>query len=152
MPSPGPGPTGSPAGSTRGTPAGSPASHPNLPRRGALALTFVAIVTCGVLGGGIGYGIVRTSCPTRPTVAEKLLETVPGFHAHTRSCTPALLGSALAGTAIAGVGAGIVAMLMLRAQSEWRAHPASRGPGGRVPAGRAPPLRTPRSGGRPPRT
>ncbi len=128
-----------------------PATHPNLPRRGALALMFSAIVVCGTLGGAIGYGLVNTSCPSMPTVAEQLVEVVPDYHAHTPSCDLKLLGGALAGTVLAAVGAGVVAMLMMRAQSEWRTHPAGRpltGP----PAGRGPPVRRPRSGGTPPRT
>jgi hypothetical protein len=124
-----------------------PAAHPNLPRRGALALMFSAIVVCGALGGSIGYGLVNTSCASAPTVAEHLLETVPGYHAHTPSCDLKLLGGALTGTVLAAIGAGVVAMLMMRAQAEWRAHPAGRP---RAPSG--PPLRKPRSGGTPPRT
>ena len=132
-------------------PIGPPASHPNLPRRGALALTFAAIVTCGVLGGGIGYGLVNTSCPNTATLAEQLLETVPGFHAHTPTCEAKLLAGALTGTVVAAIGAGVVAMLMLRAQSEWRAHPAVRSlePGGRPTAEHVKP---PPAGGRPPHT
>ena len=117
---------------------------------------FAAIVLCGMLGGTIGYGLVRTSCPSTPTVAERLLEVVPGYHAHTPSCDLKLLGGALAGTVLAAVGAGIVAILMLRAQSEWRTHPAGRslaGAGAPAPgAGRGPPVRKGRSGGTPPRT
>jgi len=119
-----------------------PASHPNLPRRGPLALMFAAIVVGGLLGGGIGYGLVNTSCPKTATLAEQLLETVPGFHAHTPSCDLKLLAGAVTGTALAAIGAGVVAMLMLRAQSEWREHP----------AGRSVPLRTPPPGGTPPHT
>ena len=103
-----------------------PASHPNLPRRGLLALMFAAIATCGVLGGGIGYGLVNTSCPSKPTVAERLLETVPGFHARKPACDVKLLAGGLTGSVLTAIGAGVVAMLMLRAQSEWRAHPAGR--------------------------
>jgi len=132
-------------------PIGPPASHPNLPRRGLLALTFAAIVTCGMLGGGIGYGLVNTSCPKTATVAEHLLETVPRFDAHTPACGAKLLAGALTGTVLTATGAGVVAMLMLRAQSEWRAHPAGRSlePGGRATAG---PVRPPPAGGTPPHT
>jgi hypothetical protein len=137
-------------------PIDAPGTHPNLPRRGALALMFSAIVLCGMLGGAIGYGLVRTSCPNTATVAEQLLEVVPGYHAHTPSCDLKLTGGALAGTVLAAIGAGIVAILMLRAQSEWRSHPAGRslpGAGPRAPgAGRGPPVRRGRSGGMPPRT
>jgi hypothetical protein len=97
-------------------------------------MMFAAIVIGGLLGGGIGYGLVNASCPNTATVAEHLLETVPGFHAHTPSCDLKLLAGAVTGTVIAAIGAGVVAMLMLRAQSEWRAHPAGRS----VPPGAAP--------------
>jgi hypothetical protein len=127
------------------------AAHPNLPRRGALALMFAAIVLCGLLGGSIGYGLVHTSCAAQPTVAQHLLETVPGYHAHTPSCGVKLLGGALVGTVLAAVGAGVVAMLMMRAQAEWRAHPAGRAAATSA-AGRAPPVRRSQSGGTPPRT
>jgi hypothetical protein len=103
-----------------------PESHPNLPRRGPLALMFAAIMIGGLLGGGIGYGLVNTSCASAPTLAEQLLETVPGFHANTPSCDGKLLAASVVGTVLAAIGAGVVAMLMLRAQSEWRAHPAGR--------------------------
>jgi hypothetical protein len=131
-------------------PIGPPASHPNLPRRGALAVMFAAIVTCGVLGGGIGYGLVNTSCPKTATRAEHLLEVVPRFQAHTPACGAKLLAAAFTGTVLAGIGAGVVAMLMLRAQSEWRAHPAGRSlePGGAT----ADRVRPPPAGGRPPHT
>jgi hypothetical protein len=97
--------------------------HPNLPRRGALGLSFAGIMLSGLLGGLIGYGLVMTSCADTPTRAERLLEeTVPGFHPDVASCTwPALL-AALAATVVAAIGAGIVATLVLRAQSEWRGH------------------------------
>ena len=132
------------------TPVDGPVTHPNLPRRGALALMFSAIVLCGALGGAIGYGLVDTSCPSTPTVAEHLLETVPGYHAHTASCDLKLLGGALTGTVLAAIGAGVVAMLMLRAQSEWRSHPAGRTLTSRT--GSDPPLRKSQSGGTPPHT
>ena len=54
-----------------------------------------------------------------------------------------LLAGAVAGTALAAIGAGVVAMLMLRAQSEWRAHPAGRS---------LAPVRPPPTGGTPPHT
>jgi hypothetical protein len=131
---------------------GPPESHPNLPRRGLLALMFAAIATCGMLGGGIGYGLVNTSCPSTATLAEHLLETVPNFHARTPSCDAKLLAGALLGTVPAAIGAGVVAMLMLRAQSEWRAHPAGRDLAGRASPARPPGVRRPPGGGTPPRT
>ena len=138
-----------------------PESHPNLPRRGLLALMFAAIVLCGVLGGAIGYGLVDTSCPSSPTVAERLLEQVPNFQAHEPSCDLKLAIGAVTGTVLAAIGAGVVAMLMLRAQAEWRTHPAGRqlappapsgsGAGGRAPPIMKPPTKPP-SGETPPRT
>ena len=134
-----------------------PETHPNLPRRGLLALMFAAIVICGALGGAIGYGLVNTSCPSSPTLAEHLLEQVPTFHAHEPECGLKLAVGAIAGTVLAAVGAGVVAMLMLRAQAEWRTHPAGRQlPAPSVSAagagGRAPPIMKPRSGETPPQT
>ena len=96
--------------------------HPNLPRRPALLLMFVGIVAAGVLGGLIGYAVVRASCADTPTQAERMLSQVPGFRADVASCTWPLLLAALAGTVVASIGAGIVAILVMRAQSEWHAH------------------------------
>jgi hypothetical protein len=97
--------------------------HPNLPRKGALGLTFAGITVSGLLGGLIGYGLVMTSCADTPTRAERLLEeVVPGFHPDVASCAWPALFAALCATILAAVGAGIVATLMLRAQSEWRGH------------------------------
>jgi hypothetical protein len=128
-------------------PFDAPESHPNLPRRGALALMFAAIVGCGLVGGAIGYGLVNTSCPSRPAVAEQLIEQVPGYHAHSPSCDLKLLAGALAGTVVTAIGAGVVAVLVLRAQSEWQTHPAARVP----PARARPPVRRRRGGETPPR-
>lgn len=96
--------------------------HPNLPRRGLLGLMFAGIAISGVLGGLIGYGLVAVSCADTPTRAERLLEGVPGFHAHVSSCAVPELLAALTGTLVAAIGAGVVAILILRAQSEWRSH------------------------------
>ena len=96
--------------------------HPNLPRRGALALMFTGIALAGILGGIIGYGLVATTCPDSPTRAERLLEQIPNFHPHVASCTVPELLAAMTGTLIAAIGAGIIAVLMMRAQSEWRGH------------------------------
>jgi hypothetical protein len=136
-------------------PTDAPETHPNLPRRGLLGAMFAAILICGVLGGAIGYGLVNTSCPSSPTVAERLLEQVPGYHANQPNCDLKLLAGALAGTVLAAIGAGVISMLMLRAQSEWRTHPAGRqlsiGTAGSSAGGRAPPTK-PQSGETPPRT
>jgi hypothetical protein len=128
-------------------PFDAPESHPNLPRRGALALMFAAIVVCGLLGGAIGYGLVNASCASEPTVAEQLLEEIPGYRASSPSCDLELLGGAVVGTAFAAIGAGVVAVLVMRAQSEWHTHPAAR-----PAAGASRPVGKRRRGGTPPRT
>ena len=110
-------------------------------------MMFAAIVVCGLVGGAIGYGLVNTSCPSRPTVAEQLIEQVPGYHAHSSSCDLKLLAGAVVGTAITAIGAGVVAVLVLRAQSEWQTHPAAR-----ARAVARPPVRKPQGGGTPPHT
>ena len=130
-----------PSGRRSREPGDAPPSHPNAPRRGTLALAFAGIVVTGLLGGTIGWGLVDTSCSETPTVAERLLDDVPGYDIDRASCDVRLLGGALAGTVLAAGGAGVVAGLMLRAQSEWRAHP----------PGAAPPRRA-RSGGTPRRS
>jgi hypothetical protein len=96
--------------------------HPNLPRRGPLGLMFVGITLAGVLGGLIGWGLVETSCADTPMRAERLLDEVPGFTADVGSCAAPALFAALAGTIITALGAAVVAVLMMRAQSEWRGH------------------------------
>jgi hypothetical protein len=106
-------------------------AHPNRPTRGLLALAFAAILLAGVLGGAIGSGIVDTSCTETPSVGDQLLDLVPDYEVSARSCDLPLLAGAIAGAAVAAIGAGIVAGLMLRAQSEWRAHPPDR-PRGRT--------------------
>jgi hypothetical protein len=107
--------------------------HPNLPRRGVLALAFATIVVTGALGGTIGWGLVDTTCSEAPTVAQQLLDQVPEYEMSVQSCDPKLLAGALAGTVVAAAGAGVLAVLVLRAQAEWRAHP----PAPRRPAGAA---------------
>ena len=96
--------------------------HPNLPRRGALGAMFAAIVLAGSLGGLIGYSLVAATCPSTPTRAEQLLEQIRGFHASVPSCATKELGAALVGTILAAIGAATVAILVLRAHSEWRGH------------------------------
>ncbi|MGQ0824050.1 MAG: hypothetical protein ACT4OX_03280 [Actinomycetota bacterium] len=100
--------------------------HPNAPKRVHLALAFLAIVSAGLLGGAIGWGIVDTTCHEAPTTADALLSDFPGYEVDTDSCDTVLIAGALAGSIPAAVGAGIVAMLMLRAHSEWKTHPPGR--------------------------
>jgi hypothetical protein len=96
--------------------------HPNLPKRGALGFMFAGIAAAGILGGLIGYGLVASSCPDSPTRAEVLLQQVRGFEPAAHSCAWAELGAALAGTIVAALGAATIAVLVMRAHSEWRGH------------------------------
>jgi len=96
--------------------------HPNLPKKGLLGLTFAGIAIAGMLGGLIGYGLVKTSCSDTPTRAARLLQQVPNFHESVASCAWPSLFAALVGTIMCAAGAGIVATLLLRAQSEWKSH------------------------------
>jgi hypothetical protein len=68
------------------------------PSRGAFVLAYVGVVIAGLLGGAIGYGFVTTS----------------------HGGTLAQLFGAIIGAVLAAGGAGIVAVLVLRAMAEWR--------------------------------
>ena len=94
--------------------------HPNVPRRGPLLLAFTAVVVCGGLGALIGYGLIDTSCQEKPSLLERMLESVRGYHAASHSCSVAKAGGSVVGAVLAAIGAGIVAVLMLRAMAEWR--------------------------------
>jgi len=83
---------------------------------------FVAIALSGALGGLIGYSLVATTCPDTPTRAEQLLEQIRGFHAQIPSCAWKEFGAAIGGTIVAAIGAATIAILVLRAHSEWRSH------------------------------
>jgi hypothetical protein len=96
--------------------------HPNLPRRGALGAMFAAIALAGSLGGLIGYSLVAATCPSTPTRAEQLLGQIRGFRATVPTCGTKELGAALVGTIVAAIGAATVAILVMRAHSEWRGH------------------------------
>ncbi len=104
------------------TPGENPPEHPNLPRRGALGTMFIVIALSGSLGGLIGYSLVATTCPDTPTRAEQLLQQLRGFHATIPSCALKELAAALLGTILAAIGAATIAILVVRAQSEWRSH------------------------------
>jgi len=97
--------------------------HPNVPRRRSVILAFLGVLVAGSLGGLIGWGLVDASCSETPLHVQRLLTAIPGYHIHTRSCDLYLLTGALIGAIICALGAAIVAVLVLRAQSEWRVHP-----------------------------
>jgi hypothetical protein len=75
-------------------------THPGLPPRGAYLLAFAAVVVSGLLGGTIGYGLVDVSCEG--------------------DCGLALVTGALLAAAMAASGVGVIAVLVLRAMSEWK--------------------------------
>jgi hypothetical protein len=94
--------------------------HPNVPRRGPLLAAFFAVTLCGALGALIGYGLVDTSCTEKQSLLEHLLESVRGYHATVHRCGVARAGGSVVGGVLAAIGAGVVAVLMLRAMAEWR--------------------------------
>jgi hypothetical protein len=100
-------PTDSSADSSVEPPDGPPAepvpAHPNVPTRAAVALAFAGVLVAGLLGALIGWGLVDTGCDG--------------------DCGLALAVGTIIGAALAATGAGIVAVLVLRAMAEWRAHP-----------------------------
>jgi hypothetical protein len=99
-------------------------SHPNAPRRGPVMLAFALVVLAGTLGGLIGYGLVDATCGERPPKLQQLLAAaVPGYKAAAHSCQAQLAGATFVGATIAAVGAGVVAVLVLRAMSDWHHHP-----------------------------
>ena len=100
-----------------------PGPHPNAPSTGALLLAYLGVVVAGALGGMIGWGLARIGCDDDARLGHQLLETVGAYSGPARSCTLPLLGGALTGALITALGAAVVAVLMLRAHAEWRAHP-----------------------------
>jgi hypothetical protein len=74
-----------------------------LPSRGAYLLAFASVVVAGLFGAIIGYGLVNVSSEDA-TATEKLLGT-------------------LVGSVVAAGGVAIVAILVLRAMSEWKRRP-----------------------------
>jgi hypothetical protein len=74
-----------------------------MPSRLSYLLVFTSVVVSGLFGGTIGYGLVDISCEG--------------------SCGLAVAAGALVGAAIAAVGVGIVAALVLRAMAEWKRNP-----------------------------
>jgi hypothetical protein len=86
-------------------------------------LAFVGVLLAGWLGGTIGWGLVDATCSEEPLQVQHLLSAVPGYEVHTPSCDLQLMAGALAGAVICALGAAIIAVLVLRAQSEWKPHP-----------------------------
>ena len=76
------------------------AAPPMLPSRTAFLLAFSAVVIAGIFGGIIGFGVADVGSD---------------------SDTARLVGTFL-GAMIGAAGVGIVAVLVLRAMSEWNRH------------------------------
>ena len=66
------------------------------------------------------YGLVNATCQEEPSLLERLLEEVRGFHASTQQCAAARAGGSVIGAVLAALGASVVAVLILRAMAEWR--------------------------------
>ena len=99
-------------------------SHPNAPRRGPVYLAYAAVVVAGTLGALIGYGLVKATCSDQAPKLQRLLHLAdPAYKIPAHSCQLQRAGGLLSGAIIAGVGAGIVAVLVLRAMTDWRTHP-----------------------------
>ena len=92
-------------------------------RVGLLALAFAGILVAGAARRRHRMGHRRHELHGDPTVGDQLSTAFPASRSRRVRATPRSLGGTLVGAAIAAVGAGVVAGLMLRAQSEWRAHP-----------------------------
>jgi len=73
------------------------------PPRPAFFLAYAGVVVAGCFGGAIGYGYVEATC--------------------TGDCGSAKAIGALVGAALAAIGVGVVAVLVLRAMAEWRRPP-----------------------------
>ncbi len=101
-----------------------PVGHPNAPRRRPVYVAFGAVVIAGVLGALIGIGLVNATCSDNASKLQRLLHAAdPRYKIPNSSCQLQRAGGLLSGAIIAGVGAGIVAVLVLRAMTDWKTHP-----------------------------
>jgi hypothetical protein len=79
---------------------------PTMPSRGAFLLAFASVVGAGIFGGVIGYGLVDIDCG--------------------RNCEGSKLLAVVIGALVGAIGVGVVAVLVLRAMSEWKRNPRPR--------------------------
>jgi len=86
-----------------GVPQRVPDAPPTLPSRTAFLVAFLSILLAGIFGGIIGYGLGDISSDGDGGLQPLLW--------------------AVTGALVAGGGVGIVAILVLRAQAEWRQTP-----------------------------
>ena len=71
------------------------------PSRGAFLLAYAGVVLAGLLGAVIGYGVTDVGCAGK-------------------DCGASTAIGAIVGALVAALGAGVVAVLALRAMAEWR--------------------------------
>jgi len=90
-----------------------------LPSVTARLLAFLAILLGGLLGGLIGYSITDLQCGNddNPVEAERL---EPDPDEGEEGCTTWAAGGGLVGAVVFAGGTAILAVLVLRAMSEWR--------------------------------
>jgi hypothetical protein len=74
--------------------------RPGGPSRSSFWLAYVSVLLAGALGGLLGYGLIDTGCRG--------------------ACTTPKATGTVVGAAVAALGCGIVAVLVLRAMAEWR--------------------------------
>jgi membrane associated rhomboid family serine protease len=76
---------------------------PTVPSKSVYLAAFAAVVVAGLFGGLIGYGLVDISDESDSGLAAAL--------------------GAFVGAAVAAAGVGVIAVLVLRAQAEWKRQP-----------------------------
>ncbi len=94
---------------TPARPAGAPPLPSAAPPIGARALAVAAIVVAGLCGGLIGYGIIDLQARA---------DDVPGAESSGGGIGPVIGG--VVGAVLAAVGVAVVAVLVLRAMTEWK--------------------------------
>ncbi len=106
-----------------------------LPPVGARVLAFVAIIVAGICGGLITYSITNLQCGSDDGRAAIVLPAAPpgeqapatpnGELAPDDGCTTIAGLGGLLGAIASAAGVAIIAVLVLRAMSEWRLTPSS---------------------------
>jgi integral membrane sensor domain MASE1 len=87
-------------------------------------IAYAAVVVAGTLGGIIGIGLVNATCSSQAPKLQRILHFADAsYRIPSHSCQVQRAGGLLSGAVIAGIGAGIVAVLVLRAMTDWRTHP-----------------------------
>ncbi|MGI9121008.1 MAG: hypothetical protein ACR2G7_12955 [Acidimicrobiales bacterium] len=104
-----------------------------LPPVGARVLAFVAIIVAGICGGLIAYSITSLQCGSDDGRAASVLPAPPPGErppaaptdepAPDDGCTTIAGLGGLLGAIVSATGVAIIAVLVLRAMSEWRRAP-----------------------------